>query len=194
MAATPSIKIISSFTYRGAAQEFSNRFHFSGGTPSTPTLWEALSLDLRDGATGGVRYGYIGCIPAHVTIKRVLGYPAGSDVAVFDQLLSEAGERTSTAYRCSGDSALMMRWLTAARTSKNHPIYLFSYIHGVQCQTSDGDDLNTGDVTSAGNFVERWWNAGFSDGVTSYHRAGPNGATAISGEVDPFVRHRDFPT
>ena len=194
MAPTPSIKVICEFSYRGAVTQFSNRFHFSGGTPADTSHWTALSLDLRDGATGGVRYGYIGCIPAHVTIKRVLGYPAGSDVAVFDQLLSEAGERSSTTFRCSGDSAMLMRWLTAARTAKNHPIYLFSYIHGVQCVSSDGDTLNSGDVTSAGRFVERWWNAGFTDGANTYKRAGPNGATAISGSVNSFVHHRDFPS
>jgi hypothetical protein len=194
MAATPSIKLICEFTYRGGVQQFSNRFHFSGGTPANDAAWAALSLDLRDHADGGVRKGYIGCIPAHVTIVKALGYAAGSDIAAWSEDLSEAGERTSTTFRCSGDSALLMRWLTAARSSKGHPIYLMSYIHGVQHESGNGDNLNTGDVTSAERFVERWWNGGFSDGTNTYHRAGPNGATAVSGVVDPFVRHRDFPT
>jgi len=194
MAATPSIKVICEFSYRGGVQQFSNRFHFSGGTPANDAAWAALSLDLRDGASGGVRYGYIGCIPAHVTIVKVVGYEAGSEISVWDETLSEAGERVSTAYRATGDSAALLRWETTARTSKGHPIYLFSYIHGAQHEANDGDTLNTGDRTSIGRFATRWWDAGFTDGTNTYHRAGPNGATAVSSEVDQFVRHRDFPS
>ena len=43
MAATPSIKVIKSFQYKGATRSFSNRYHFSGGTPSDATHWATLS-------------------------------------------------------------------------------------------------------------------------------------------------------
>jgi hypothetical protein len=38
-----------------------------------------------------------------------------------------------------------------------------------------------------------WIGAGFSDGATSYNRAGPNGATATGVLVEALVTHRDLP-
>lgn len=193
MAATPSLKVICSFTYRGAAQQWSNRLHFSGGTPADNAAWEALFDDFLNAAVAGVRKGFIGIIPSYVTVEKIVAYVAGSDISVHEKDYSLPGERTATNFRASGDSATLIRWLTDARTSKGHPVYLFSYVHGAQCQSGDGDDLNTGDRAAAQGYAQHWWDAGFTDGTNTYHRAGPNGATAVSSEVDPYVRHRDFP-
>lgn len=194
MAATPSIRIVSSFTYRGATQLFSSRFHFSGGTPADLSAWHALAEDIIAGATGGVRYGILAPLPSHVTVVRAIGYDASSDVSVYDEDFSLNGDSV-VADHASGDSCMLLRWLTAARSSKGHPIYLFSYLHGAcSASSTDGDTLDSGMRTRAQDFAQRWWDAGFTDGTNTYKRAGPNGATAVSSEVDPFVRHRDFPT
>ena len=186
MAATPSMKISYDVPYRGSTRRTSNRYHFNGGTPVDTTHWETLF----DNLVAAFKLTQTGA----VTIRQVDGYAAGSDVPVASKVYATVGTfAPSAAVPAPGDCAALIRWSTPARSTKNHPVYLFNYIHHATMNNSGDPDLLHSGYKSA---LETWadaWLSGFSDGTNDYVRAGPNGVTASSRLVEADVRHRDFP-
>lgn len=125
---------------------------------------------------------------------KTTGYAAGSEVPVFTKTYSTIGTANFSGLRCPGDCAVLVRYATTARTPKNHPIYLFNYYHGAAYVSSAAiDQVNATQVTAMAGYAGQWVGSGFSDGATTYNRAGPNGATAVGQLVEPFITHRDLP-
>jgi hypothetical protein len=186
LAATPSLKVTKSWTYRGVTRTFSNRYHFNGGTPADAGHWTTFS----DAVVAAEKLA----LPNTVTITKTTGYAASSDVPVFTKTYSTAGTWSpSTSWQCAGDVAGLVRYSTTARTSKNHPVYLFNYYHGVYSNgPTQPDTWNTGQTALMATYAAAWI-SGFSDGSLTLVRAGPNGATATGSLVEPMVTHRDLP-
>lgn len=186
MAATPSIKVVKSFTYRGVVRRYSNRYHFVGGTPADSAHWTTFSdavVTAEKAAT-----------TTAATIVQTFGYAAGSEVPVFTKTYSTNGTAVLTSgFLAPGDCAALIRYSTAVRTSKNHPVYLYNYYHAAVCGSGTADTLLASYSAALATYAGVWIGAGFSDGSTSYNRAGPNGASATGVLVEPMVTHRDLP-
>jgi hypothetical protein len=187
MAATPSVRIVKQTPYKGGTKQWSNRYHFSGGTPAdlshwttfVNAVWTAEKAALSDDTSG----------------VEAICYAAGSDLPLHTITISGSGSIAAGGSVASSplEVSALLRWSTDQRTSKNHPIYLFSYIRAAYRQVDLGrEHLATSQRTALGTYGSAWV-TGFSDGTTTYHRAGPNGAVGLGQLVNLYVTHRDFP-
>ncbi len=188
MAAAPSIRVVKTLPFKNGSRNISNRYHFTGGTPADATHWHTL----MDAVTAVEKTIYY----AGVVINECFGYAAGSDVPVASKTYSLAGTHTRTtgSHVQAGEVAALARWSTAARSTKNHPIYCFSYWHGALVE--DGlpyfDHIEPAQAALMATYAGDWV-SGFSDGSNTYVRSTPSGHTAIGSSIEEYVTHRDFP-
>jgi hypothetical protein len=186
MATVPSVKIVKQSTYKSGSRFWSNRFYFNGGTPSSGSNWDALF----DAIVALEKAIYE---PTHVIVEAV-GYAAGSDVPVRTKTYSTAGTGSFGGENVPLFNAVLGRFSTAARTSKNHPIYLFKYFHGARVVSTGTEyDLVDSSQKSAVDSYLGSWVSGIAGGGVTAIAASPRGAAATGHLVDEFVTHRDFP-
>jgi hypothetical protein len=185
VAATPSVKIVKTILFNEVLRQWSNRYHFAGGVPADDAHWHTLF----DNITAAEKLIY----SANVQIVGAFGYAAGSDVPVSSKTYALNGTYAGGSFPTPTHICALLRYATAQRTSKNHPIYLFNYFHDayVSSNGSGRDVLLPAQSTLIGTYANAWI-SGFSDGTTTYNRAGPNGASATGQTVEKYVSHRDL--
>ena len=179
------------FTYRGVLRTFSNRYHFNGGTPADNTHWTTLS----DAVVTAEKAIYQTVANAGARITETFGYAAGSEVPVFSKTYATEGTLSPTGnFPVPGDCAALIRYGTSARSSKNHPVYLFNYYHGIAGPASNAtpDNVSPTELTALNTYAAHWL-SGFSDGSITAVRAGPNGDAATGALVETLFTHRDLP-
>jgi hypothetical protein len=191
VATKPSIRVIKQFNYRGTVRNFSNRYHFNGGTPADATHWTTLS----DAIVTAEKAMYAALTSGGAKIIATVGYAGGSEVPVFNKTYTTDGTMAAgTGLVVPGDAAGLIRYSTADRSSKNHPIYLFNYYHA--CYAAPGgitaDTLYATQKTAMGVYAASWI-TGFSDGSNTLTRCGPNGHIATGQLVEAMLTHRDLP-
>lgn len=137
MADTPSIVIVTRFNYRGNAEEYSNKYHFSGDTPGTDAAWKTLA----DAIIASQKT----CVPNGHDFVRAYGYAAGNEhsvatvdyVALGGTLATGTLAAPSSGVRHPGDVAMVLRGLRQGKNAKGRNTYCFKYLHGAY---SDGTD------------------------------------------------------
>lgn len=187
----PSLTIVKTMEYRGAPEEFSNTYFFTGDLPPDPAHWKALAdaVILEEKAI----------LLASTTIVRAIGHQAGQSVAVWSYDYEANSEEvvgtyspTGTEMAQGGDSAVWIRWSTDQLTSKGKPIYLRSYFHPAIAAgaTSTTRDTTAATWVTAAQAYGDAWIAGFSDGTETHHRAGPHGVVGLVATPSPDVTTR----
>lgn len=189
-----SIVIYKQGSYRGGTKRWSNRYHFEGALPTDDAAWE----DFADRIVTAEK----ATLNTDATIVEAVGYDSSSASstnphgdAVFTKTYTTAGTRVRslTGTDCPGDCAALVRYNTPARSSRNHPVYLMNYYHGAEAKDSNVDELTDAYVTALEAYADAWI-TGFTCDGSPRERCGPRGAVATARRVDPYVRHRDFPS
>ena len=188
MAATPSVKVVKLINFKGGTRLWSNRYHFNGGTPADATHWHTLFDNIVTAEKAA--------ITSWSEIVECLGYGAGSDVPLATKTYTTAGTLATVGgnQRAPGETVALLRWSTAAVSTKNHPIYCFNYYHDAWVHTvsNSSDLLDANQKTAIGTYASAWI-SGFSDGTITAVRASPQGALCTGSLVESYVTHRDFP-
>lgn len=183
---TPSIKVVKTFPFKGGSVRWSNRYHFDNGSPADQTKWHTL----MDNITAVEK----ACLQGDARIVEALGYDAGSEVPVASKTYALVPTLGGTGSGIPGECAALVRYGTAARSVKNHPIYLFNYYHACLRSTAAGsfDKLDPTQQAALLSFANGWI-AGLTDGTIVHHRTSPQGHLATGAIVEEWITHRDFP-
>jgi len=186
-----SLTIVKSMTYRGAPEEWSNTYFFTGDLPSSPAHWKTMA----DAVIADEKTLY----DPNVEVVRAIGHQAGQSIAVWSYDYEGAAETvpgtftiSTTAVRQGGDSASWIRWSTDALNSKGKPIYLRSYMHPAYAAgegATSADDVSSAWATEAQAFGDAWI-TGYSDGTETHSRCGPHGAVGLVALPGSFVTTR----
>lgn len=189
MAATQySVRVVKTFPFRGdPLKEFSNRYYFDGGNVGDSSAWTTFfdALVLLEKTIHLSDAQIVAC----------LGYAPGSDVAVASKTYTTAGTLTlSGAALTPGECSAILRMATTKRSTKNHPVYVFSYYHHVAYTTASGssDVLAAGQKTAIESYGNQWL-TGFSVAGRTYKRTTPDGHATTGRVCDTWIGHRDFP-
>jgi hypothetical protein len=181
----PKLIITKQFTYQGVGKEWSNAYSIAEGPPLGYSAWSTFAHAVVTAEKA--------VLQNDVTIVKAVGFDGSVTYPAYSEVFATVGTlAVSGASNAPRDCAAIVRYTTAGRSSKNHPIYAFNYYHGVA-------DYDSGSGHPAGWLYEpqraalEAYAQAWIDGIGGYTRATPSGEAAIDKFVDPWIRHRDFP-
>jgi hypothetical protein len=179
--------IVKKFTYRGNREEWSNTYHFSGGTPADSTHWKALADAMINSEKN--------CYTADTSVVRAYGHVPGTNHAVWTYDYESAGatvagvlSAASGEQRMPGDAAGVLQWLTADYTSRGKKIYLRKFFHdcgskGTGHEDELADTWKFG-YEALGDDAEAGWIS------STYKICGPNGAAGSGRAASKWITTR----
>ena len=184
MAFSHAVVMVKSFTYRDAAEEWSNRYHLLGTAPSDATGWKNL-------------YDAIWALeapllPTRVTLVKAYGYLTDDTASVdsHDYHVGGSPPAGTLGFDLSpapGDAAMVVSWKIARRSSKGKPIYLRKYFHGVDEASGEIDQVNTTQLTHLNSYATAMLS---TIGATASFMCGPQGDVPISGAGSKWITTR----
>lgn len=181
-----SIKWIFESPYQGGTKRWSTRFYLTGGDwqdlAHFNTLSDAIETELRS------------VTATESTIVESVGFNGGSFLPVHTKPYGLAGTQTLDGPAFAPlEACYLLRFTTTQRSSKNHPIYLFNYIHNAMINASGTPETPRASMKAAWQTRCNDLVAGYSDGSLTRRRCGPRGAVAQAGVCETYLTHRDFP-
>lgn len=181
------IKFSYSFSWRGATKTWSQLWHFNQGAWQDQTHFNAFS----DAWWNLIKQ----CTCSRVTLVETTAYNPGSFLPVYTKAYGASGTYTDTSNpQAAGEACMLWRFTTTQRTTKNHPVYLFKWFHGVQTDgATSPDSLRAGIASTAASVITACL-AGVSDGTLTRKYCGPFGAVAQAGTCNAQLHIREFPT
>jgi hypothetical protein len=162
-----------SFTYRGAAEEYANIYHFSGTQPADQAAWQSFADAVKE-----LERPIFTSLVTHTTW---LGYNDGSETADYTGAhtgtLTGSGTFAGSA-PAPGDVASWVRWSTGDRSSQGKPIFLRKYFHPAYISTAGGDAVVSSWRTAAATYAAAMTAGGLA-GTAKICR--PNGHVGVTG-------------
>lgn len=181
------LKMVYSFNWRGTTKQWSQLWHWTEGNWASQGQFDTFATLLFNNLKTFTN--------PRVTFVEAVAYNPGSFLPVFTHVIGSPGTYAEgTPPEATGEACMLWKFTTDQRTTKNHPIYLFKWFHGVQADgATDPDTLRNGTRTSAESVLTTIL-AGLSDGTNTRHYCGPRGAVAQTGSVNTKLHMREFPT
>lgn len=180
------LTIVKSMPYRGAREEWSNQYHFTGSPPANDTDWLTF-VDLVIAVEAAV-------LDQYVTIDRLYGYENTDNDSVYVLDLRAVSSEVPGTYsgdpnnRESGDTAYWVRWKTDHTNSNGKQVYGRKYFHPGFCAHVAGqNDALAGDLNTLAAAYGDAMVTGFGDGRTI---ADPAGHAMTNPVVSTYVTTR----
>lgn len=161
-------------------------YHFTGAAWTNEAEFDAMSDWLKD------QFKLV--LSASATITKTTGYNPGSRIPVYEKTYSQAGSiaDSSSTKLTPSDCAMLLRFSTDQRTSKNHPIYLFKYIKPAMNNPNTSVEAVSPSVLTAIETLGGSLVTGHDPGSGVRKLCGPFGAVALGHQASTYITHRDF--
>lgn len=185
---TAIVRLDKSFTYRGAAERWSNKYHLSGANPGSTAEWDAILLALATAEKAVYN--------ATVTIVYASCYTSDTGPAVYTKDYTQApntpiaGSLATTGNLMAGDQSSWVRWWAGQYNTRGKLIYLRKYFHGGRIDTGNGDLLYSGYKTALGTFAALGVSGFTITGFSGRSIADKNGNAAQTYAVPTYVTTR----
>lgn len=183
---TAIVRLDKSFTYRGAAERWSNKYHLTGANPGSTAEWDAILAALTTAEKGVYK--------STTTIVFASCYTSDTGAAVYtkDYTLTTPipGINAATGVDMAGDQSCWVRWWAGQYNLRGKLIYLRKYFHGGVIASGGGDSLAAGQRTALTTFANLMI-AGLSiTGFSGRSLADKNGNAATTMTVPTYVTTR----
>jgi hypothetical protein len=150
-----ALVLVLSFSYRGAPEEYSMKFHFNGAQPASEAGWKTLTDEVWTALKPGFNtssalqrsYGYEDH-PGWDPGEPLLSVSTVDYVNEYGGAVPGTKASESSTPKSAGDQAIYARFPTPKRSTKGKPVYLYSFIHDVYVSPTTAENITAAQRTA----------------------------------------------